>query len=175
MHSLVTLFIGVSACWLSTHLGAPACDAVLPPPWGPCYCSAGLSLFCCLPWSCCWPLLYCFLPFRLVCFCHSSCPPLFWSTLTTSLGYLLPHPSSLLSFYPAIVVLPYPWHSLGANNCPRRCAGWPFMHSCLCCVVINMKHFARRLMCINWHVLVSTSSMRSLQSYCYCMLPLPNP
>ena len=127
MHSLVTLFIGVSVCWLSTHLGAPACDAVLPPPWGPCYCSAGLSLFCCLPWSCCWPLSYCFLPFRLVCFCHSSCPP-FQSTLTILLAYPLPCPSSLLSSYPAIVVLPYPWHSSGANNCPPS-LHWLALHA----------------------------------------------
>ena len=43
------------------------------------------------------------------------------------------------------------------------CTAWPFMHGCLCCVVIYMKHFARRLTCINWHVLVSRSSMGSRQ------------
>ena len=101
------------------------------------------------------------LPIALWCYC---CPDI-----------LICRPSSLLSSYPAIVVLPYPRHSSGANNCLLRCAGWPLMHGCLCCVVINTKHFARCLTCINWHVLVSTRSMGSLQPYCYCMLPLLNP
>ena len=69
------------------------------------------------------------MPFRLVCFCHPALPlvSLFWQChfashcLAACPDILICHPASLLSSYAAIVVLPYPCHHLGANECPLSC------------------------------------------------------
>ena len=63
----------------------------------------------------------------LLCPCHNYCfdnifllaiVGLLDSTLQPSLPY---HPASPLSFCPAIVMLPYPYHGLDVSNCPLPC------------------------------------------------------
>ena len=74
------------------------------------------------------PVSYCFAPVILL--QQHLCVSLFW------LAWLNPaslpcHCMSQLSFCPAIMMQPYPYHGLGTNSCPLPC-NWGVSYACCC-------------------------------------------